>query len=93
MLSKCPGKKDIFKELRVRFVNFLKIIILELFFVSNNFMLEGILWRSGSKFSIELELLKRDFWVCYSPGLFWPRGSCNLSDFQVFFFSAGLSVN
>ena len=29
MLLKCPGKKDIFKELRVRFVIFLKIIISE----------------------------------------------------------------
>ena len=29
MLSKCPGKKDIFEELRVRFVIFPKIIISE----------------------------------------------------------------
>ena len=29
MLSKCPGEKDIFKELRVRFVIFPKIIISE----------------------------------------------------------------
>ena len=32
MLSKCPGKEDIFKELRVRFVIFLIIIISESFF-------------------------------------------------------------
>ena len=43
MLSKCPGKKDIFKELRVRFVIFPKIIISESFFVSNNFVSEGML--------------------------------------------------
>ena len=42
MLSKCPGKKDIFKELRVGFVIFPKIIISESFFVSNNFVSEGI---------------------------------------------------
>ena len=29
VLSKCPGKKDMFKELRVRFVTFPKINILE----------------------------------------------------------------
>ena len=29
MLSKCPGKKDIFKKLRVRFVIFPKIILRE----------------------------------------------------------------
>ena len=38
MLSKCPGKKDIFKELRVRFVIIPKIIISEYFFVSSNFL-------------------------------------------------------
>ena len=42
MLSKCPGKKDIVKKLRVRSVIFLKIIILEMFFVSNIFVSEGI---------------------------------------------------
>ena len=41
MLSKCPGKKDIFKELHVRFVIFRKIIIADSFFVSNNFVSEG----------------------------------------------------
>ena len=41
MLSRCPGKKDIFKELRARFVIFPKIIISEYFFVSNNFASEG----------------------------------------------------
>ena len=41
MLSKCPGKTDNFKELRVRFVIFAKIIISESFFVSNNFVSEG----------------------------------------------------
>ena len=37
MLSKCPGKKDIFKELRVRFLILPKIIISEQFLVSNHF--------------------------------------------------------
>ena len=41
MLSKCPGKKGIFKELRVRFVIFPKIIISEQFFVSNNSVSES----------------------------------------------------
>ena len=41
MVSKCPGKKDIFEELRVRFVIFPKIFISESFFVSNNFVSEG----------------------------------------------------
>ena len=34
--------KDIFQKLRVRFANFQKIIISEQFFVSNNFVSEGI---------------------------------------------------
>ena len=41
MLSKCQGKKDISKELRVRFVIFSNTIISESFFVSNNFVSEG----------------------------------------------------
>ena len=45
MLSKCPGKRDIFEELRVRFAMFPKISISGLFFVSNNFVSEGI-WDS-----------------------------------------------
>ena len=35
MLSECPGKKAIFKELRVRFV------IFRIFFIGNNFASEG----------------------------------------------------
>ena len=35
MLSRCPGKKDMFKDLRVRFV-FSENIISESFFVSND---------------------------------------------------------
>ena len=41
MLSKCPGKKDIFKELRVIFVFFPKVIISEYFFVSHIIVSEG----------------------------------------------------
>ena len=42
MLSKCPGKKDIFKELRVRFVIIPKIIISEYFFVSKIFLCQRV---------------------------------------------------
>ena len=48
MLSKFPGNKDIFKELRVRIRNFPKIIISEYFFVSNNFVSEGSKVRFGN---------------------------------------------
>ena len=41
-LAKSPGKKGIFRELRVKFGIFCKIIILEYFFVSNNFVSVGI---------------------------------------------------
>ena len=41
MLLKCSENKDIFKELRVRFVIFPKIIISEKFIVSNNFVSGG----------------------------------------------------
>ena len=41
MPSICPGNKDIFRELRVRFVIFPRIIISESFFVCNNFVSEG----------------------------------------------------
>ena len=51
MLSKCPPKKDIFKEfrrvIRVRFVNFPNTIISEQFFVSNNFVSEGNFFLLG----------------------------------------------
>ena len=41
MLPKCPGETDVFKELRVRFVMFQKIIISKTVFVSNNFVSDG----------------------------------------------------
>ena len=41
MFSKCPGKKDIFKKLRVRFVQFSKDNFFKIIFVSNNFVSEG----------------------------------------------------
>ena len=61
MLSECPGKKDIFKELRARFVIFLKIIISEKCFVSYNFVSEG---------TIESALQNR-FWRPQQVGLVW----------------------
>ena len=43
MLStKLPGNKDVFKELRVKFVIFAKIIDFRKIFVNNNFVSGGI---------------------------------------------------
>ena len=66
VLSKCPGKKDIFKELRVRFVFFLKIAISKLFFGSNNFVSEGM---TGRRFHRTTEVIPRQPWKSKKPPL------------------------